>query len=448
MAKDEAKLAAAAAAASARSRSKKNKGQNRYYIAGGLFGASTLFAIWLGLTNDAPRGGKQSSGGASMDHALVNDASFIKGVTSDARGNFTAAASPFFNKWTYADLKYGLDGVGLHGANMVGMPGALQRCESDENTEGGVVPLAYDFREAHPSCASEIYDAGNCSSSHAIAAATSLANRFCQADSEKYKGLKLSAQQVISCDKKSRGCNGGGVDSVWGYIQRRGLYPESCVPFAGDKQTACKTDCKEDQKLKALSHCLLGGDEKEMKREIFNRGPVVAPIYIQDDFLVYEGGVYTPTRYSRAQSGADGNSMFAAVTVLGWGKADGAKYWIISQSWGTSWGEKGYARVAIDSIVREGYAIVGTPATEEALAEEQRKAEEAAIRLEEAKKERAARDERIAETRRQREEEEAAARDAADLTDLDSDDLDDDIEDLDAEEPAADGADGEEKDDM
>merc|ERR1711920_415256 len=89
------------------------------------------------------------------------------------------------------------------------------------------------------------------------------------ADIGKYKGLRLSPQQVISCDKKSQGCNGGGVDSVWGYIQRRGLYPEECVPFAGDKQAACKTDCKEEQKMKAIRHCLLGGDEKEMKREIF-----------------------------------------------------------------------------------------------------------------------------------------------------------------------------------
>merc|ERR1719296_720063 len=181
-------------------------------------------------------------------------------------------------------------------------------------------------------------------------------------------------------------------------------------------KTECKTECKEEQKMKSLSYCLLSGEEKAMKREIFNRGPVVAPIFVQDDFLVYEGGIYTPTRYSRAQSGADDNSMFAAVTVLGWGKSEGTKYWIVSNSWGTGWGAKGYARVAIDSIVREGQAVVATPATEENIAEQ----------------------EKI------REEEEAAARDAADLTDLDSDDLDDDIEDLDEEDgDAAEG--GEEK---
>jgi len=435
---------AARDAAARRSKGKKNKGQMKYYVAGGAVAASTVFAIWLGLTNE-PRSGKQSAGrGASQDTALVNDASYIKGVTSDARGNFTAAASPYFDKFTYADLKYGLDGIGLYGANMVGMPGALQTCKRDSDLEGGVLPLSYDAREAWSACFGEVYDAGNCSSSYAIAAATSLSNRFCMADVAKYKGLRLSPQQILSCDKKSKGCQGGGVDSVWSYIQRRGLYPEECVPFAGGKEAACKTECKEEQKMKALSHCLLSGDEKELKREIFNRGPVVAPVYVHDDFLVYEGGVYTPTRYSRPQYGADGNAMLQAVTVLGWGKADGAKYWIISNSWGTSWGEKGYARVAINSIVRESYVLVGVAATEEAIQEKEREEAEAAVRLEEAKKERAARDARIAEARAKREAEEEAARDAADLTDLDADDLDDDIEDLDMEDPA--DADGDKED--
>merc|ERR1712050_245204 len=111
---------------------------------------------------------------------------------------------------------------------------------------------------------------------------------------------------------------------------------------------------------------------------------------------------------------------------------------------GTGRGEKGYARVAIDSIVREGYVLVGVAATEEAIQEKEREEAEAAARLEEAKKERAERDARIAEARRKREEEEEAARDADLLSDLDADDLDDDIEDLDMEDPA-DGTD--EKDD-
>merc|ERR1719359_1738383 len=139
----------------------------------------------------------------------------IEDVTTRAEGNFTAAAAPFFNKWTLADVKWGHAGISL--SNMVGISGAIQVCESDEGTEGGALPPAYDARDNWPGCFGDARDAGNCSSSYATAAADALAARFCIADNDKYGDLRLSAQQILSCDKKSRGCKGGGVDSVWAY---------------------------------------------------------------------------------------------------------------------------------------------------------------------------------------------------------------------------------------
>lgn len=317
-------------------------------------------------------------------------------------------------------MKWGLDGVGLYGANMLGMAGALQACEKDDATEGGVLPSVYDVRDAWPGCVVEVMDSGNCSSSYAIAAASSLSSRFCIADNTKYMSLKLSPQQVLSCDKNSKGCKGGGVDSVWGYIQRRGLYPESCLPYAGAAKAPCKTECDESKKLKAVNHCMMSG-EKALKRELYNRGPIVAPVYIKDDFLVYESGVYSPTDNSKQQYGAANEPILQAVTVIGWGKSQGTKYWIIQGSWGAKWGEGGYARVAVDTVLRENYALVGYPATDEAIAEAAKKKEEQDRRREEAKKERAAREERIKEARKKRDEEEKAAKEEADLAELDSD---------------------------
>jgi len=428
---DKDKIAAAAAAASRRS-GKKSKGMIKYYVAIGVGIVSMIGAVYLAATNNSgSKGGGRRGGGSgvSKESKQVNDKNFIYGVTSNAAGNFTAAASPFFDRWTYADVKYGLDGVGLFGETMLGMPGALQHCEKDEGIEGGTLPPAYDVRENWPSCVAEAYDSGNCSSSYAIAAASSLSSRFCIADESKYKSLRLSPQQVLSCDKKSRGCKGGGADSVFGYIQSRGLYPEECVPFAKGQKAACKTTCQESQKLKAIHHCVLGG-EKAIKREIINTGPVVAPLYVKDDLLVYEAGVYTPTDNAKQQMSPSGNPIIQAVTLLGWGRSEGTKYWIIENSWGSKWGENGFARIAIDSAIREGYALASYPATAEALAEQEKQKAEAAQRLEEAKKDRAAREERIKEARKKREEEEKAAKDAADDADIDAEDWEDEVEDL------------------
>lgn len=41
-------------------------------------------------------------------------------------------------------------------------------------------------------------------------------------------------------------------------------------------------------------------------------------------------------------------SIDHAVNMVGWGVSDaGKEYWIIRNSWGTSWGENGYIRIAV-----------------------------------------------------------------------------------------------------
>lgn len=426
--KEEAKQNAAAEAAARRSKGKQGKSQMKMYIVVGIGIFIALLAVFLAVS---PGPAKKGSGGVTKMDAYVNDGGVISDVNAQAEGNFTAAASPFFNRWTLADVQYGMGGISL--SNMLGISGAVQVCGDDDGLEGGAIPPAYDAREHHPTCFGEVYDSGNCSASYAIAAAEAISQRFCIADVEKYGNLRLSPQQILSCDKKSQGCKGGGVDNVFAYIQRRGLYPEECVPYVGEKGAQCKSECKEDRKSKILEHCVMT-KEKAIKREIFNRGPVVAPLFLKSEYLVYQAGVYTPTPNSEQLFNKEGKALQHAVSVLGWGRSQGTPYWIVKHSWGSSWGENGYARIAMDTVLNENYAVVSVPATPEAVAAAEKKKAEEDVRKEEAKKERAARDERIRQNREAREAEQAAQKEANDLKDVEDDDDFDAEVDLDADD--------------
>lgn len=67
---------------------------------------------------------------------------------------------------------------------------------------------------------------------------------------------------------------------------------------------------------------------KQMKAEIYSRGPIACGIMVTDDFVKYEGGIY--------EEQSDYAIINHEVSVVGWGQdAAGTEYWIVRNSWGT-----------------------------------------------------------------------------------------------------------------
>merc|ERR1719356_1159524 len=203
------------------------------------------------------------------------------------------------------------------------MGGAVQNCVVPD----APVPDSFDARQKWPQCVSSpIYNMGNCTASWAIATASALSNRFCISDPATYSELMLSPQQLLSCDNINRGCSGGDIDSAWQYIQREGLVSEICFPYQADSTVSCQSRCSSESPLRASSHCTLSG-EAVVKREIFLNGPVVAPLFLVDDFLVYKGGLYQEMATATQLSDARRQRIIHAVKIVGWGKMDGKSYW-------------------------------------------------------------------------------------------------------------------------
>nr|XP_042702890.1 cathepsin S-like [Chrysemys picta bellii] len=94
-------------------------------------------------------------------------------------------------------------------------------------------------------------------------------------------------------------------------------------------------------------------DEAALKDAVANIGPVSVIIdAAQPSFFLYKSGVYDDPRCTR-----DTNH---AVLVIGYGTLDGKDFWLVKNSWGIKFGDKGYIRMSRNKGNQCGIASYGS----------------------------------------------------------------------------------------
>nr|XP_020463114.1 cathepsin O [Monopterus albus] len=156
---------------------------------------------------------------------------------------------------------------------------------------------------------------------------------------------RLSVQQVLDCSYKNEGCNGGSTLQALDWLKqtRVKLVLESEYSYKA-KTGICHyfSQSHGGVALKNFTAHDFGGQEKAMMGQLVECGPLVAlvdAVSWQD----YLGGII--------QHHCSSHWSNHAVLVVGYDTTGDIPYWIVQNSWGTSWGNEGYVYIKIGDSV-------------------------------------------------------------------------------------------------
>ncbi|EYU37647.1 hypothetical protein ABFS82_02G037200 [Erythranthe guttata] len=198
---------------------------------------------------------------------------------------------------------------------------------------GEKLPEFVDWREK--GAVAPVKDQGQCGSCWAFStiAAIEGVNKIKTGDM-----IVLSEQELVDCDSSyNQGCNGGLMDYAFQFvIKNGGIDTEEDYPYKARDGT-CDRQRKNARVVSIDSYeDVPENDEQALMKAVASQPVSVAIEAGGRAFQLYQSGVFT---------GLCGTDLDHGVAAVGYGTENGKDYWIVRNSWGSSWGENGYIRL-------------------------------------------------------------------------------------------------------
>lgn len=210
-------------------------------------------------------------------------------------------------------------------------------------SDASAIPNLVDWRASGK--VSSVKHQGNCGSCWAFTAIAAIESAYLihtNTNASSAQNMDFSEQNLVSCASTTNtGCIGGSTWDALEYIANHNVTTERLYPYMATGSPCAtsivsNTNRSNVYQSSGLPTFINENSETALMIAV-SRQPVISYIMVDKTLVSYAGGIYYPSTCT--------NAVNHAVVVVGYDKIN--KWWLIKNSWGPTWGEGGFARIAM-----------------------------------------------------------------------------------------------------